>query len=176
MMRASFDYRDYEMVPKPQSVYHKIFGADRDYVVRKARYRGVSGAKLHLIPNLSREEAKHFLLHDRHGRQLQRDFPNIPLDQLADHVVEASGMTPTNKREVAMNNLVEVCKGMNAGDCAPPTEHELTEQIQKYASEHRRDGETAVGAFNRILTGDDDIGLTFRKSLAVCKRATGFPV
>jgi hypothetical protein len=75
-----------------------------------------------------------------------------------------------------MDHLVEVCKSLNAGDCTPPTEHELTEQIQKYASKRRRDGETTAGAFNRILTTDDEIGLTFRKALAVCKRAAGFPV
>jgi hypothetical protein len=53
---------------------------------------------------------------------------------------------------------------------------ELTAEIQKYATAQRREGETAAGAFSRILTADDEVGLTFRKSLAVCKRAAGFPV
>jgi hypothetical protein len=87
-----------------------------------------------------------------------------------------SAVTNKSNSEVSMDRLVEVCKSLNAGECTPPTEHELTAEIQKYASAHRRDGETSARAFSRILTGDDEIGLTFRKSLAVCKRAAGFPL
>jgi hypothetical protein len=71
----------------------------RDFPIGKATYRGGTGSRLHMIQNLSRAEAKHFLLHDRYGRQLRRDFPDIPFDQLAGHLVEAS-KRPIEKREV----------------------------------------------------------------------------
>jgi hypothetical protein len=90
----------------PRTVYEKVFcpnGVREQYTkseeeVRKARYRGSSGRRPHHISGLSREEAKHFLLHDPHGRALQRDFPNIPFDELADHLCEAS-LRPSEKRE-----------------------------------------------------------------------------
>jgi hypothetical protein len=90
----------------PRTVYEKVFcpnGVREQYTkseeeVRKARYRGSSGRRPHHISGSSREEAKHFLLHDPHGRALQRDFPNIPFDELADHLCEAS-LRPSEKRE-----------------------------------------------------------------------------
>ena len=56
--------------------------------MRKANYRDVfPGSRLHRIENLTREEAKHFLLHDRHGRALLRDVGG-DIDTLADILVE----------------------------------------------------------------------------------------
>jgi hypothetical protein len=164
--------RTFGYAMEPRSVYRDIFRDVSGHVVHHPRrLRGRDQLR-------DIADAKHGLLHSPDGRALLRDVPGASIDELASHLLEASSAV-TNKRnsEVTnMDHLVEVCKALNGGDCTPPTEHELTEQIQKYASEHRRDGETAAGAFNRILTTDDEIGLTFRKSLAVCKRAAGFPV
>jgi hypothetical protein len=84
----------------------------------------------------------------------------------------------TNKRSEADmdDHLVEVCKSINLGDVTPPSEFELTQHIQAYCTKRRRDGESAANAFARILCGEDDTGLAFRKSLQIAKRHAGLPV
>ena len=125
--RKVFGYAMPEPEPKPRpSIYHEIFcGKRREDTMNKAMYRdgAVTGRHLHRVQNLSRPEVKHFLLHDSAGRALRRDFPNIPFDELVDHVVEASTEkrenAVTNKRNEANNmsdHLVEVCKSVVSGD------------------------------------------------------------
>jgi hypothetical protein len=84
----------------------------------------------------------------------------------------------TNKRNnnEATMDLVEVCKRINVGDVEPPSELELTTEIQKLANAERRQDETSAAAFARVVSGDDERGLVLRKSLRACKRAAGFPV
>ena len=151
----------------------------------KAMYRdgAVTGRHLHRVQNLSRPEVKHFLLHDSAGRALRRDFPNIPFDELVDHVVEASTRTETvtNKRNSNEANnmsdhLVEVCKSVVSGDVDPPTEHQLTREIQKLANAKKLPGESSAAAFTRLYTAQDDDGLVLRKAVQLAKRANGFPV
>lgn len=137
------DWRDWEMVAKPQSDFARIFGAKPTYkYVRKATYRGGSGSRLHHIENLTRAEAAHFLLHDRYGRQLRRDFPNIPFDELAAHLCEAS--LRTEKREAPMSGNMELivksetgmhafCKGLVARDIAYPHAEFDTKVLAPYA-------------------------------------------
>jgi hypothetical protein len=77
---------------------------DRDDTMHKATYRGdVQGHWLRNIQNLTRPEVKHFLLHDSAGRALRRDFPNIPFDELVDHVCEAS--TRQKREAPKMDNM-----------------------------------------------------------------------
>jgi hypothetical protein len=138
--------------------------------ISKAQYRGGTGSRLHMIQNLSREEAKHFLLHDRHGRQLQRDFPNVPFDELAGYVCEAS-RRPMEKHEVPpmSDHLIEVCKRVVLGDVDPPSEHELVAQIEKLATARRQPGETSAAAFVRLYEAQDADGLVLRKAVQIAK-------
>jgi hypothetical protein len=152
--------------------YHRLFakGGSGRVVRPPRRLRG--GERLRDIA-----DAKHALLHSPDGRSLLRDVPNASVDELAQHLLEASSAV-TNKRnhEVTNMDLIEVCKSINTGDVEPLSEHELTTEIQKFASKHRRDSESAASAFSRILTADDETGLAFRKAIRVAKRAAGFPV
>jgi hypothetical protein len=98
-----------------------------------------------MIENLSRAEAKHFLLHHSHGRALRHDFPNVPLDQLADHVCEAS-RRPTEKREVSkMDHHLELilkseaamhalCKQLTANGGGGLTHPEFDGYLARYAA------------------------------------------
>lgn len=69
--------------------------------VRKAHYRHARGNKFHMLQNVSPEEAAHFLLHDPHGRQLRRDFSDVPFEQLVDHVCTASRRPVEKQRREA---------------------------------------------------------------------------
>jgi hypothetical protein len=84
----------------------------------------------------------------------------------------------TKKVSDMVDRFVEVCKKLGDGDptIIGPSERELFEHIQKYASDHRRPGESAASAFNRVFNAQDDDGLALRKAVQVAKRANGFPV
>jgi hypothetical protein len=140
------------------SFYHRLFAGD--VRVRKATYRGAQGHWLRNIPDLSREEAKHFLLHDAHGRALLRDT-GVDIDTLADHLVEAS-LRPTEKREVS--NMQSFTKAI-----ADLGEHGYTQLIQKFASNNRLSNETAAQAFVRIFSEDSAQGLAIRKAWLLSK-------
>jgi hypothetical protein len=130
-----------------------------------ATYRGdVQGHWLRNLPNLSREEAKHFLLHDAHGRTLLRDT-GADIDSLADHLVEAS-----NKRAINKSNEVpkmDINK-MNA-TLREVGEHGFSAMVQKYADSVRRPNETQAQAFNRVFSADDAEGLAIRKCWRISK-------
>jgi hypothetical protein len=127
-------------------------------------------------------DAKHALLHSPDGRALMRDVPGASIDELAQHLLEASSAV-TNKRNHNSNeasnmsdHLVEVCKSVVSGDVALPSEAELTQEIRKLANAQRKPGETSAAAFTRIYTEQSDDGLVLRKAIQLCKRANGFPV
>jgi hypothetical protein len=123
-------------------------------------------------------DAKHALLHSPDGRQMLRDVPNASIDELAQQLLEASSAV-TNKRDKETDmsdNLIEVCKGVVSGTVEPPSEHELTAEIQKLANSMRKPGETSAAAFARLYDAQDDDGLMLRKTIALCKRANGFPL
>ena len=118
----------------------------RDFPLRKgATYRGGTGSRLHMIRNLSRAEAQHFLLHHSHGRALRRDFPNIPFDQLASHVCEAS-RRPTEKPEVSkMDHHLELilksesamhalCKQLTANNGSGLSHPEFDGYLARYSA------------------------------------------
>ena len=162
--RMSIDWRDWEMIPKPQSDFAKIFGAPREYqFVRKATYRGGSGRRLHHIENLTREEAKHLLAHDPHGRAFARERGE-PLDVLADHLVEAS-LRPTEKREATMDSTTRMLKNVRSMG-----EHEYTRIVGDYAKRLYPEL-TRERAFVKVFTSDDAEGRAIRHFWQISKQA-----
>jgi hypothetical protein len=157
-----FRWTDYEMVPKPQSTYAKIFGAPREYTFRKAMYRGGSGRRLHHIANLTREEALHWLAHDPHGRSFARERGE-PLDVLADHLVEAS-QRPTEKRNEAPK--MDMTKTLRAVG-----EHGFTKMIEKYAKTVHPTL-TKEQAFCKVFLADDDEGAAIRRAWQIAKQGS----
>jgi hypothetical protein len=158
------DWRDFEMVPaEPQSEFARIFGKRREYVVRKATYRGGSGHRLHHIENLTREEALHWLAHDPHGRSFARERSE-PLDVLADHPVE-------NKEESMDKHfdVVRFAKRVVDDGVSAVSEEQATELIKQYANANRLPNEKPAAAFARIYSSDDDVGLNFRKMVQIAK-------
>ena len=159
------DWRDWEMVPKPQSDFAKIFGAPREYqFVRKASYRGGSGRRLHHISGLTREEALHWLAHDPHGRSFARERGE-PLDVLADHLVEAS-QRPTEKREEPkMDSTTRMLKNVRSMG-----EHEFTRIVGDYAKRLYPEL-TRERAFVKVFTAPDAEGQAIRHFWQISKQA-----
>jgi hypothetical protein len=155
-----FDWRDYEMVPKPQSVYAKIFGAPREYEFREATYRGGSGRRLHHIENLTREEALHWLAHDPHGRALARERGE-PLDTLADHLVEASKRPTEKRKDTNMQNMNKTLRAVG--------EAGFTRMIEKYAKTVHPTL-TKEQAFCKVFLADDAEGAAIRRAWLVSKQ------
>jgi hypothetical protein len=157
-----FRWSDYDMVPKPQSTYAKIFGARPEYEFGKAMYRdgAVTGRHLHRVANWTREEAMHFLLHDAHGRALLRDTGG-DIDTLTDHLVEAS-QRPTEKREAPkMTDMTKTLREVG--------EHGFTKMIEKYAKTVYPEL-TREQAFTKVFTADDDEGRAIRRAHAISKQ------
>lgn len=110
----------------------------RKRAVRKAKYRDViPGSRLHRIENLTREEAKHFLLHDRHGRALLRDVGG-DIDTLADNLVEASNHVDVEDNNSDEENSVDksfdavsFAKRVVNDGVSAVSEQQATELIQK---------------------------------------------
>ena len=177
-MSANFDYRDYEIAAKPQSDFAKIFGARKEYVLRKAKYRGaIPGRHLRNIENLTPAEAKHFLIHDAHGRALLRDVGG-DIDELASALVEASNRvdvdqsTDPDQEESNMDknfDIVKFAKRVVDDGVSAISEQQAFELVQKYASDHRLVNETPAAAFARVYGGGDDIALNFRKMITIAK-------
>src|SRR5271169_5557398 len=100
----------------------------RDF--EKATYRGFQGHWLRNLPNLSREEAKHYLLFDAHGRELLRATGGT-IDELAGHLVEAS-KRGINKREAptTMSSTERILKNVRSMG-----EAEYTRIVTNYAKQ-----------------------------------------
>jgi hypothetical protein len=141
-----FDYRDYDLDG-----------------VRKAGYRGSDGAHLHRLQNLTREEAKHWLLHDPHGRALLRESGSA-IDALADHLCEASNK---HKREATEMSSIATLRKISALG-----EHHFTGVLQKHADSVRLPGETRAQAFARVFTADSAEGQAFRTLYQVAKQGS----
>jgi hypothetical protein len=142
-----FDYRDYDLDG-----------------FRKAGYRGgVDGAHLHRLPNLTREEAKHWLLHDAHGRALLRESGS-GIDELADHLCEASNK---HKREAKQMNSIATLRKI-----AALGEHHFAGVVQKHADSVRLPGETSAQAFTRVFMADTEMGQAIRTLYQVAKQGS----
>ena len=154
--------------------YHKLFAGVGKRAGRVVRHpRRLRGRD----PLRDIADAKHALLHTPDGRALMRDVPGASIDELAQHLLEASSSINKRDQETNMSdNLIEVCKGVVSGDVTPPSEHELTAEIQKLANATRKTGETSAAAFERLYNAQDDDGLALRKAVQICKRQAGFPL
>ena len=124
----------------------------------------ITGRHLHRAANWTREEAKHFLLHDAHGRALLRDTGG-DIDALADHLVEASQRPTEKRKDTNMSDTQSFTKSV-----ADLGEHGYTSIIQKYASDNRLPNETAAQAFTRIFTEDSAQGAAIRKFWQISKQ------
>jgi hypothetical protein len=159
-----FSWADYEIKPKPQSRFHKIFGAKREYyAVRKGSKYGGHLRHRH-DGDLDRATALHWLLHNAHGASLL-DRVDLPAEEVADLLVRAAAMHPTEKRkDTNMSNVQSFTKAIaNLG------EHKYTSIIQKFASNNKLPNETAAQSFVRIFTEDSAQGLAIRKFWQVSK-------
>lgn len=174
-MSASFDYGDFELVPRPRSDFDKIFQVKRGYLLRKTnRYGG--HLRFHHDGSLDRETALHWILHHKNGAAL-RDRLNLPADEVADLLVRAAQMHPTTKRNPDQEesdmtksfDAVSFAKRVVDDGVSAISEQQATELIQKYASDHRLPNEKPAAAFARIFSADDDIGLSFRKMVTIAK-------
>lgn len=163
-MTASFDYRDYELVPKPQSVYAKIFGARREYVLRKASKYG--GHLRHRQDgDLDKATALHWLLHNRHGAAIL-DRVDLPAEQVADLLVRAAQMhSSTNKHEApTMNSTERIEKNLRAMG-----EHEYTKIIGNCAKKLYPEL-TREQAFSKVFTAEDAEGQAIRRCWQIAKQ------
>lgn len=113
----------------------------------------------------------------------------LPPDRLADLLVEAaSRFSPdADPQEVSdaaeelieaatkeedndmTDDFVKFAKRVAAEGDTHLSEAEATEMILKYASINRLGNESQAAAFNRIFTADDDVGVSLRKMVQVCK-------
>jgi hypothetical protein len=175
-------------VDERPSFYQQLFSRKR--AVRKATYRGaIPGRHLRNIDNLTPAEARHFLIHDAHGRQLLRDVGG-DIDTLADNLVAASARVdaednPRISEELSSNNnpdnsdeensmtksfdAVAFAKRVVDDGITAISEAQAFELVQKFASDHRLPNEKPAAAFARIYGADDDIGLSFRKMITIAK-------
>ena len=128
----------------------------------KAMYRNnsVTGRHLHRVANLTREEAKHFLLHDATGRSLLRDTGG-DIDALADHLVEAS-QRPTNKHEAPkMQDMNKTLREVG--------EHGFTRMVERYAKTVHPTL-TKEQAFCKVFLEDSDAGRAIRRAHQIAKQ------
>jgi hypothetical protein len=151
-----------------------------------ATYHGASPNRFHLIRGVDRATGLHWLQHSARGAALAARRPES-LSDLADLVVEASAteaaemnkregrVAPTNKqKEVSIMSekpfdAYLFAKRVVADNLSAVSEQQATELIKKYADEHKLPHESSAAAFSRIYTGDDDVGLSFRKMIQIAK-------
>jgi hypothetical protein len=153
-----FNWRDYEMVPKPQSTYAKIFGAPREYEFRKASRYGGHLRHRH-DGNLDRPVALHWLLHTAPGAAMLNRL-NLPPDEAADLLVRAAQMHPTEKRHEAKMDITKTLRAVG--------EHGFSEMIRKYARTVYPEL-TREQAFTKEFTADDDEGRAIRRAWMISK-------
>jgi hypothetical protein len=148
-------------MPQPEpSFYAKLFSARPQFA--KAMYRNatVTGRHLHRVANLTREEAKHFLLHDAHGRTLLRDTGG-DIDVLADHLVEASQRPTEKRKDTNMQNMDKTLRAVG--------EAGFTKMVEKYAKTVHPTL-TKEQAFCKVFLADDDEGAAIRRAWQIAKQ------
>ena len=153
----------FKFVDDSHQAFISSYWRSKRIVLRKATYRGGSGSRLHRIEGLSREEALHWLAHDRHGRAFARERGE-PLDMLADHLVEAS-MRPTNKQEApTMDSSTRIEKNLRAMGEAAYTKI-VTDYAKKQFPELTREQ-----AFSKVFTAEDAEGQAIRRCWQLAKQ------
>jgi hypothetical protein len=145
--------------------YHRLFrdlGKRREHVVRKGSKYGGHLRHRH-GGDLDKATAMHWLLHDSHGAAV-RDRLGLPAEEVADLLVAAATMQPTEKREAS--NMQDFHKTLRSVG-----EHGFSKMVQKYADSVRQPNETQAQAFTRVFSEDSEQGLTIRKFWQVSKGA-----
>jgi hypothetical protein len=154
-----FRWSDYEMVPKPQSDFAKIFGAPCEYEFRKAsRYGG--HLRHRQDGGLDYQTALHWVLHHRHGAAL-RDRLGLPPDEVADLLVRAAAMHPTEKREAPKMDMTKTLREVG--------EAGFTKMVERYAKTVHPTL-TREQAFTKVFTADDDEGRAIRRAWQISKQ------
>jgi hypothetical protein len=125
-------------------------------------YRGGSGSRLHHIPNLTREEALHFLVHDPNGRSFARQRRE-PISDLADYLVEASKRAINKSNEVNMDSSTRILKNVRSmGEAA------YTKVVTDYAKRQFPEL-TRERAFAKVFGAPDGEGLAIRRAWLISK-------
>jgi hypothetical protein len=154
--------------------YHRLFAGVGKSSGRVARHPPRMRSR---DVHSTRAEALHALLFTPDGRALMRDTPNATIDELASHLLEASGAAPPinksedNRRKNMREHfdVVSFAKRVVDDGIAAVSEMQATELIKQYSDANRLPGEKPAAAFARIYSGDDDIGLNFRKMVQIAK-------
>jgi hypothetical protein len=93
-------------------------------------------------------------------------------EDLADEAEEAIEEVDEEQKEKTMAtkfDAVTFAKRVAKDGVSAISEAEATDLIKTYANAHRLAGENASAAFARIYTGNDDVGLSFRKMVQMAK-------
>jgi hypothetical protein len=109
---------------------------------------------------LDHQMALHWVLHHRHGAAL-RDRLNLPHDKVADLLVRAAAMHPTNKQDNTMQNMTKTLREVG--------EHDFTKMIEKYAKTVHPTL-TREQAFTKVFTEDSDAGRAIRSAYQIAKQ------
>jgi hypothetical protein len=98
------------------SFYGRLFAG----VGKRTLYRDGTGGRLHELEDLTRAEAIHWLMHDRHGRAFARERGE-KLGDLADLLVAASRNRSATKRcEENMNHTSAMLKKLRSMGTSSP--------------------------------------------------------
>lgn len=119
------------------------------------------------MPQLSRQTAAYWLLHTASGRALaehlssttkRKETPMTRAEEIRD-------LCDFAKRD---NGTTAIAKHIITKGTTTLTEHEFTTALMSHCSLHKRDDESAAGAFARLIESDRDI----RTAYGICK---GYP-
>jgi hypothetical protein len=159
----------------PRTVYEKIFCPDgvrvepHEYTVSKSSRYGGHLRHRH-DGGLDRETALHWVLHHRHGAAL-RDRLNLPADEVADLLVRAAAMHPTNKHEVPkMDSTTRMLKNVRSMG-----EHAYTRLVGDYAKRLYPDL-SRERAFTKVFEAPDAEGQAIRHFWQISKQGSNAPL
>ena len=108
----------------------------------------------------TRATALHWLLHNAHGAATLNRL-NLPADQVADLLVRAAAMHPTEKRkDPNMQNMDKTLREVG--------EHGFYEMVRKYAKTVHPTL-TKEQAFTKVFTEDSDTGRAIRRAHQIAK-------
>jgi hypothetical protein len=116
-------------------------------------------------PDITKEEALSWLVHNAHGRSAATHMASI------DKQGASSMPTFDSYEKILKDNggsLTQICKNITeAGDSSGITGHQLFKLAEIEAGKIRKSGETSAQAFSRFFQSDE--ALPLRKAMLVCK-------
>jgi hypothetical protein len=119
-------------------------------------------------PNLSREDAMHYLLHSQSGRDLARHLTDISkIQRRADNYEVA---IEKHRAHIKKHGIVPLASYIVRKGRSPLGEHEFTELLMEAARLQKKENESDAQAFARLFEND----LTIRKAHAICKSIGAF--